>query len=1360
MKKALLILLGVLCSHLLHAQYLLLDDMEGHGPASGRWTYFAGDATATGNVLFGVPNPAPSSINPSAQVAKFTKDTTCFEYMSASCNLGTPFDLSNGAVFKMLVYSNVREEVMFKLQPGSDYTKAVFFTYKIKNVNQWEEATFNFQSVANRTDFSTIAVQFIDGRKANGILYFDLVQAPNPINLTFLNTSIPMGHEDGMVIPVELSGAVFKPTLSSAAWTAANLPPGVSIDSVQRVNDTLANIVLAGNSAANYSRTVLQLSVAGSEVEGANTTVFTAKGNAIFEGNPNWTMIYNDEFNEDSVPDATKWTVDPQPKGWINGEQEVYTDVTHDNARIRNGNLVITGKKDFPTGLPAEPWSSARVISQNKMDFLYGKVEVRAKLPKARGSWPAIWMMPTSSAYGGWPKSGELDIMEHIGNQLGRVMATVHTESHNWTNGGQLTGFTNFSDAHTAYHVYGMEWTPDSIMFKYDSIPIYTYRNPHTDWKDWPFDQKFHIILNVAIGGGMGGTIVDSDWPDSMNVDYVRVYQKGLGTPFPDTVIITPANQQVLAGQTIQYKAKVLDQNGRVMDITPQWSITGAGNTISASGQATFDTSGIITATATLDTITVSGSAYANVRVTNYKPIPSRIEAEAFDNSNSCCTEPTQDTSGNVDVSYIGANTWFDYDIDVPATNQYRIQLRAAVNKGTSARIYLDTVLLATVNLPVSGGWQNWITVSSPAIKLLKGKQTIRIQSATDGWNFNWLQFIDADSITVTQVQVAPDSVKLEYGDTQQYSVKAFDQHGNAVSFTPDWSVNYANANNSIDSSGLFTAGDSTGWFKIKAKAEGATGTAMVNVVPVPVLSRVTISPRNVTVPVDASQSFTITGYDQFDSIMPIPPDVTWAVTGPRNRIDAHGVFTAGDSVGTYSITFAYGDIRDTVYATAAYTCTVNDLYEAESASSTTGNATLQTCTDVGGGQNYTGLQGGQRFTYSNLNVPTQSRYMFRIRVATTYPSEMRIGYNGLVFGTIKIPNTDNVWKTISDTITLPALTTMNISCVSGSPKFNWFSLENCAPEIVRVDLSPDTVDINSGNTQPFVLTAYDSANNAVLLPEVQWAATGEDNAITQQGVFSAGAATGSYAVTANMRGFNVSAVVNVINSPCTINNKTEAEAYSTRAAGPWLQACTDVGGGRNFTGLFAGNWFSYENLNVPAAGVYTVSLRVNSTAAAQVSIGSGGVSYGLIDIPNTNGQWQTVKDTMTLPALNYTGVTVKAGTFKYNWFSIDNCTQVPLETMPAATVMTSKTQPEESAPQEIRAYPNPVSGNITIDMPEGYRTATLMDIQRRIIRKWTIQPGERRLMKDLGFLHDGIYLIKLEGKKAVMPAIVRIVKL
>ncbi|MBS0029050.1 carbohydrate-binding protein [Chitinophaga sp. 22321] len=1035
----LVLLLGMLLCSKLQAQYLLLDNMEGSGPCSGRWTYYAGNTT-TGKVQFGVPNPSMTGLNTSPLVAKFIKDTTCFEYMTAGCSLPDSFDLSTNSIFKMLVYASTKDEIMFKLQPGDNYSKAVYFTYKVSQINQWEEATFNFQSVKNRTDFNKIEVHYIDGRKANGILYFDLVQGPNPTGIILKDTSILMGQENGAVLTATLRGSVFDTVLTTAGWTASNLPSGVSIGNVQRVNDTIARITLSGNSPANYSRAVLKLSVSGQELVNANTTSYNARGNVVFEGNPNWTIIFNDEFNTDGVPDVTKWKVDPQPKGWINGEQQVYTDTTHDNARIKNGNLVIKGKKDFPNGNTTEPWSSARLITQGRTDFLYGKVEVRAKLPRARGSWPAIWLMPTSSAYGAWPKSGELDVMEHVGNNFGTVLSTVHTQNHNWTNGGQVSASKKLMDADTAFHVYGMEWSADSIAFIYDSVHVLTYKNPHTDWKDWPFDQKFFLILNVAIGGGMGGAIADADWPDSMTVDYVRISQKGLGTPILDSVTVTPATLSFLPGKTQQYTAKAVDQNGRVMNVTPVWSITGAGNSITAGGLATLNDTAKITATLTAGGITKTAVAIANVRAAHYKPIPAKIEAENFDNGNACCTESTADTGGGLDVSYIGTGTWFEYDIAVPDSNEYRIQFRVAANSLSSVNILLDNVTLQTVNLPASGGWQNWSTVTSLPIRLGPGQKTIRIQANKDGWNFNWLRFLRADSIPLARLTVKPDTAVMNTGTAKQFTVSGIGQDSSVFMVQPVWAV--SGTGNSISANGLFTA-NVTGNYFITATEGGVADTAIAQVTAVPVLTRIVVTPDTVAVPVGASQQFKATGYDQRDSIFAFTP--VWTTTGTGNIISTTGVFTAGNTPGSYVVSASRDTVSGGAVVNTGYSCSVNGKYEAESASNRATGPYLETCTDIGGGQNFINLHVNDWFAYSTLNVPVAGRYTISFRVSTTAAAKIWIGHSGYNFGTIDIPSTGGVWQTISDTITLPALSYTGVHVQSGAFKYNWFSISNCA---------------------------------------------------------------------------------------------------------------------------------------------------------------------------------------------------------------------------------------------------------------------------------------------------------------------------
>lgn len=1349
MKKiALVICLFVFsCINRLNAQFLLIDDMEGNGPASGNWIYNAG-TNATGSVIFNAANPAPSGLNTSAAVAKFTKDTSCSPYMAAAVTLPAPLNLSAGATFKMMVYSNVKEEVMFKLQPGTDYTQAVYRTYRIQNVNQWEEAVFTFTGINNRNDLNRIAIQFIDGKKANGILYFDQILAPNPTSLTLTKTNIPMGSESGRQIEVILHGDSFKPSLNIAGWHTSALPPGVSIGSLSRVNDTTARITLSGNSQANYSRTDFALTVDSSQLQHPDVASYTARGSVVFDGNPDWTMIYNDEFDVDGLPDASKWSIDARPKGWINSEQQVYTDAARDNARVRNGNLVITGKKDFPTGDPNAPWSSARVVSLGKMEFLYGKAEMRAKLPRARGSWPAFWLMPVNSVYGNWPKSGEVDILEHVGNTFGKAMCAVHTENKNWTNGGNLGGNQIMPDLDTVYHTYGVEWSPDSLRFTHDGVGFYTYANPHTDWKDWPFDKPFYVILNVAIGGGMGGNITEADWPDSMQVDYVRIYQKGLGTPVLDSVEINPANVSVLPGRTQQFTAKVLDQNGHTLPgINPVWSISGTGNTINSAGLATIQTSGLVTATATHDSITVSGTTAVNVRSTNYKTIPARIEAEAFDNANACCTENTADTSGALNVSYISNGTWFEYDLNVPDSAAYRIRLRVAASNASELAVALDTTLLSTVMLPPTGGWQTWKTIVSEPIILGPGQKTIRLTASSSGWNFNWLELVPASAHQVQSIRLQPDSARIFLGESLQFKALGYDADSNYIMLSPNPSWSVTGDSVQISASGVFTAA-AAGTYTVTATAGTLSRSAMIRVMGNPVLTSIVIKPDTVIVPVSASQQFSAKGFDQYNTQVPLTDAVSWSVTGTGNAVDSTGLFIAGNTPGTWQLTATSAGIAGSISVQTGYTCTVNNRYEAESASSKANGPTLVTTNDVDGGQHFENITAGKWFAYSTLKVPATGRYNIRLRIATTAPATIKIGHGNTTFRLINVPNTGGAWQTISDTLTLPALSYTGVHAVSGSFKFNWFSIDNCATAPVpptRIAVSPEELLLAVGGSHRFKATGYDSTNQVVSLSTLQWSASGTGNTIDSAGWLQAGATPGSYQVIATSGTLKDTAIVNLV--ACSVNNKYEAESCSSRHSGPALKNCNDVGGGQNFTGLSTGHYFAYNTLNVPTAGLYRISFRVRSSAPAQIRVGHSNFTFGIKAIPSTNDEWQTITDTITLPALSYTGIHVVSGTFKFNWFTIDNCSH---QTGSSNNIMAALISPEtndDAEGGEMSLYPNPASGRVTIlTGTKGYESVSVTNAGGQLLHRWTIDPSKTRISKDFTDLKPGVYIVTLEG--------------
>ncbi|MGX5816588.1 glycoside hydrolase family 16 protein [Chitinophaga lutea] len=235
---------------------------------------------------------------------------------------------------------------------------------------------------------------------------------------------------------------------------------------------------------------------------------------------PAYQLVWADEFDYSGAPDPAKWGYDLGGNGWGNNEWQTYTD-SRTNASVANGVLTITALKE------ASGYTSARLVSKGKGDFLYGRFEARAKLPKAKGSWPAIWMLPTDWAYGGWPKSGEIDIMEHVGYDTNMVHISVHTEAYNHSIRTQKSAKRILDGATDDFHLYRVDWTPDSIRGYVDDAPLFAFANEKTGYKTWPFDKRFHLLLNLAVGGNWGGQrgVDDLAFPASMVVDYVRVYQ-------------------------------------------------------------------------------------------------------------------------------------------------------------------------------------------------------------------------------------------------------------------------------------------------------------------------------------------------------------------------------------------------------------------------------------------------------------------------------------------------------------------------------------------------------------------------------------------------------------------------------------------------------------------------------------------------------------------------------------------------------------------------------------------------------------------------------------------------------------------
>ena len=237
-----------------------------------------------------------------------------------------------------------------------------------------------------------------------------------------------------------------------------------------------------------------------------------------------WNLVWSDEFDGQSI-DLEKWSYETGTGnwGWGNNESQFYTNNSN-NSYIENGNLVIKAIQENYAG---SNYTSARMVTRNKGDWTYGRFEIRAKLPSGVGTWPAIWMMPTNSEYGGWPDSGEIDIMEHVGFDPGVIHANCHNDTYNWNGGIPPTGGEiNVNDFSQNFHVYALEWNENSIKWFVDETLYFTYSNIGQGWSTWPYDKDFYIILNIAIGGVWGGQqgIDNSIFPQTMEVDYVRVY--------------------------------------------------------------------------------------------------------------------------------------------------------------------------------------------------------------------------------------------------------------------------------------------------------------------------------------------------------------------------------------------------------------------------------------------------------------------------------------------------------------------------------------------------------------------------------------------------------------------------------------------------------------------------------------------------------------------------------------------------------------------------------------------------------------------------------------------------------------------
>ena len=246
-----------------------------------------------------------------------------------------------------------------------------------------------------------------------------------------------------------------------------------------------------------------------------------------------WELVWADEFDSEEI-DGSKWNKLRWRPGWVNNEQQAYTD-RDINLYLDDGNLVIQSLiepgyygTDYTGTTYNSDYTSGRMNTDDKVSWTYGRYDIRAKLPKGKGSWPAIWMLGENISTVGWPNCGEIDIVEHVGFDDGRIHASIHTEDYNHMNNTQKSGSTFIETATDSFHIYSLEWSPTYLRYLIDNESyFFVYNGSNGDVAKWPFDEPQYIIMNLAIGGDWGAIqgIDPSAFPMKMLVDYVRVYK-------------------------------------------------------------------------------------------------------------------------------------------------------------------------------------------------------------------------------------------------------------------------------------------------------------------------------------------------------------------------------------------------------------------------------------------------------------------------------------------------------------------------------------------------------------------------------------------------------------------------------------------------------------------------------------------------------------------------------------------------------------------------------------------------------------------------------------------------------------------
>ena len=506
-----------------------------------------------------------------------------------------------------------------------------------------------------------------------------------------------------------------------------------------------------------------------------------------------WSQVWSDEFNGTAL-DPTNWTADigtgcPSLCGWGNNELEYYRS---QNVTVAGGNLVLTAKAESYGGAS---FTSGKVTTSGKRSFLYGRIEMRAKLPVGGGMWPAFWMMPQDDVYGSWAASGEIDIMESA-NAMTSVGGALHYGGQ-WPTNTSTSSSTTLGGASFAddFHIYAVEWEPDAIRWYVDGSLFSTrtsaqwYSEGAPSNPRAPFDQDFSIILNAAVGGEYTGCTnagcVTASFPQQYLIDYVRVYQD-IPNLAPTVAVTSPQWDANPAAGDVTFTATASDPDGSIATVefyddatllgsdssspyaftwmsVPDGCYTVKVRAIDDLGAASVD-SVDITVGAGCGQVPYPGNAFV---------FPARIEAEDFDfggegvayhdldplNNGSqyrpgegVDIEACSDTGGGYNIGWLNPGEWMEYTVDIHFAGQYTIETRvSSLVTGGAFHLAFDGVdQTGQVIVPATTGWQTWTTVTA-TVDLDAGTQVMRFVPATGGFNVNAFVVLAASPVPNAQ---------------------------------------------------------------------------------------------------------------------------------------------------------------------------------------------------------------------------------------------------------------------------------------------------------------------------------------------------------------------------------------------------------------------------------------------------------------------------------------------------------------------------------------------------------------------------------------------------------------------------------